>query len=367
MDIAPALRSDPSRSGEIAVIAARARIAGLDVARAFALLGMMAVDFESVLSNQLGPPWLERVLQLPEGFASALFVVLAGIGATFLAGSDPRRASLVLVRRALVLLLLGYFFLAMAWEEDILHFYGYYFLIAVPCLWLPNRGLLLALVLALMPTPLLLSRGWDFDQGWVLDHLEYVDLWTPRGHLRHLFFNGFFSIPSWIALFLWGMWLGRHLLEERTFLFRAARWGLVVFVTVELSSILLGGRFGWLSTAGPMPPLPGHMISAGALATALLGACEFLAVRRGETLLVRVFAHGGQAALSLYLLHIIVGIGPFDLWYQLGCLTRPQVFTWWVVFSYLAFTAAHQWRLRFAQGPFEALYRALGGPVRGDR
>jgi len=344
---------------------ARPRIVGLDVARALALLGMVAVDFESVLSNQLGSPFLGWVLQLPAGFASALFVVLAGIGVSLMAGSDRRRAGLVLVRRAMALLLLGYLFLALAWEEDILHFYGYYLLLAVPCLWLSSRALLAALALALIPTPLLLSIGWDFDQGWVLGRLEYVDLWTWRGHLRHLLFNGFFSIPSWMALFLWGMWLGRHLKEERAFLFRAARWGGAVFVVIELGSLLLGERYGWLSTEGPMPPLPSHMISAAALATAMLGVGELLALRWGETLIVRVLTHGGQVALSLYLLHVIAGIGPFELWHQLGSLSLPQVFTWWVVFSYLAFTAAHQWRRRFAQGPVEALYRLIGGSVRG--
>jgi len=36
-----------------------------------------------------------------------------------------------------------------------------------------------------------------------------------------------------------------------------------------------------------------------------------------------------------------------------------------VVFSYVALLVAHRWRLRFAQGPFELLYRAIGGSVRG--
>jgi uncharacterized protein len=364
VELTGAPRSNPRRTGGLGPIEANSRILGLDLARALAVLGMIAVDFDQVLSNQLGSIWFERALQLPQGYASALFVVLAGIGAAFLVGDSRREGSLVLVRRALVLFALGYNFLFWAWEEDILHFYGYYFLLAVPCLWLPSRGLLVVAALALIPTPLLLSLGWDFDKGWVLDRLEYVDLWTREGHLRHLFFNGFFSITPWMAFFLWGMWLGRRLRVDRGFVHRAARWGAGVFVLTELASWLLVERFGELFATNPMPPVPLYVLSAAGLATAMLGLGEWLVDRWGQTLVVRVLVHGGQVALSIYLLHILAGLGPFDVWYQLGCLTRPQVFAWWAVFCYLTLFAAHRWRLRFAQGPFEAVYRAIGGSVR---
>lgn len=343
----------------------RPRILGLDVARALAVLGMIAVNFEAVLSNQLGPVGFERAMELPRGHASALFVVLAGIGTTFLVGEARREGSLVLVRRALVLLALGYTFLVLAWEEDILHFYGYYFLLAIPCLWLSARGLLVVAALALLPTPLLLSLGWDYDRGWVLGRLEYVDMWTGTGHLRHLLFNGFFSPLPWMAFLLWGMWLGRALLRDRDVLRRLAPAAALVLVGVELLSWALSARFGRLFETTMLPPVPLYVVSAAASATALLGVGDWLARRHGETLLVRVLVHAGQVALSLYLLHVVVGIGPFDLWYQLGCLSRPQVFAWWVVFSYVALLVAHRWRLRFAQGPFELLYRAIGGSVRG--
>ena len=42
-----------------------ARIPGLDLARALAIFGMVAVNFELTLSNQVGPAWLERAFQLP--------------------------------------------------------------------------------------------------------------------------------------------------------------------------------------------------------------------------------------------------------------------------------------------------------------
>lgn len=346
----------------------RERITGLDVARALAVLGMVAVNFESVLSNQLGNVWFERFLQLPRGRASALFVVLAGIGATFLGRDAGREVRLVLARRALVLLLLGYAFLHLAWEEDILHFYGYWFLLAVPCLGVSDRWLLGLGALLLVPTPVLLGLGLDYDRGWVLDRLEYVDLWTREGHLRHLFFNGFFPITPWMAFFLWGMWLGRRLEADRGYLRRAAPRALGVAVAVELVSWALVRGLGGaedpaarLLDTSFLPPVPLYVLSAAATATALLGLGVWLTERLGDTLMVRALASAGQLALSIYLLHVLVGIGVFDVGYQLGCLSRSQVFAWWAVFCYLSLTAAHLWRRHFAQGPFEALLRALGG------
>lgn len=324
---------------------------------------MVAVNFESVLSNQLGWAGFERAMQLPTGYASALFVVLAGIGITFLSGKEPKRGRLVLVRRALVLLILGYNFLFWAWEQDILHFYGYYFLFAIPLLGVRSRLLLLVAALVLLPTPMLLQAGFDFDRGWVLDRLEYVDMWTARGHLRHLFINGFFPLAPWMAFVLWGMWLGRRLSHERDYARRIAPRALALFLLAQLVSRALTARLGPLFGAESMPPLPLYVISAAALATAVIGLGEWITERFPSVALVRALVHTGQLALSIYLLHVIVGIGPFDVWFQLGCLSRSQVFAWWAIFCYLAVLGAHLWRLRFAQGPFEALYRAIGGSV----
>ena len=58
-----------------------ARVVGIDVARAVAVLGMVLVNFK-VLSNtrEAGPGWLVALAERLDGRASALFVVLAGVG-----------------------------------------------------------------------------------------------------------------------------------------------------------------------------------------------------------------------------------------------------------------------------------------------
>ena len=54
------------------------RIQGFDLARALAIFGMIVVHFALVMSGeQREPAWLRTVLDLIDGRAAALFVILA--------------------------------------------------------------------------------------------------------------------------------------------------------------------------------------------------------------------------------------------------------------------------------------------------
>ena len=61
------------------------RIEGYDVARSLAIFGMVVVNFKTTMgAERLGPEGLIRVLNLLDGRAAALFVVLAGVGISLL-------------------------------------------------------------------------------------------------------------------------------------------------------------------------------------------------------------------------------------------------------------------------------------------
>ena len=64
-------------------LAPRKCIDGYDVARSFALLGMVLVHFALVMASNLNrPAWLAHFIGFPDGCATATFLVLAGIGVT---------------------------------------------------------------------------------------------------------------------------------------------------------------------------------------------------------------------------------------------------------------------------------------------
>ena len=113
-----------------------ARVEGYDLARALAIIGMAFVNLRVILQlmgeNVSGTgDWIANWLM---GRASAIFVVLAGVGIALLtrnAANDRAELSKArwrLLWRALFLAVIGWPFLII-WEGDILHYYATFFLI----------------------------------------------------------------------------------------------------------------------------------------------------------------------------------------------------------------------------------------------
>ena len=137
------------------------RIIGFDIARAFAIFGMVIVNFKIAMNSEAGNDILLVFASLFEGRASALFVVLAGIGITFLTNKARKskdtsliiRARKTLIKRGILLVFIGLAYTPI-WPADILHFYGFYFMVAAFLFNINDRNLLVVatLIMALFPT-----------------------------------------------------------------------------------------------------------------------------------------------------------------------------------------------------------------------
>ena len=123
------------------------RIEGYDVARSLAIFGMVVVNFKTTMgAERLGPEGLIRVLNLLDGRAAALFVVLAGVGISLLSRTARQTNDHLLLgqhRRLLLKCALILFGVGLAywpvWPADILHFYGAYIVVAVLFLTIATR------------------------------------------------------------------------------------------------------------------------------------------------------------------------------------------------------------------------------------
>lgn len=102
------------------------RLTGLDIARFLAFTGMVLVNFRIAAQVSGTNDWAAQITQLLEGRAAALFVVLAGVGITL--ANAPAK---LMVKRALFLSAIGLLNQTI-FEADILHYYGVYFLCAIP-------------------------------------------------------------------------------------------------------------------------------------------------------------------------------------------------------------------------------------------
>ena len=351
--------------------APRARLQGLDLARALALVGMVVVNFNIAMGVTDGFSLLDAPVEALSGRAAATFVVLAGIGLSLMtarvrkAGDRAgfRVARNNLWRRAAVLFAFGALTTPI-WPADILHFYGVYLLIAAPCLVLRSSWLIGAMV-ALIVAFVILLFALDYEAGWNFETLDYHGMWTVTGAFRHIFFNGFHPVVPWLAFVFFGVLIGRIEFTQAHVQKRMVAWGLGVTILAELTRYALvvatadTPELQPLFGSEPMPPTPLYMLSGGATATAVIGACLTISARQYTTLWMRALVHTGQLALTLYIAHVFIGLGTLEALGLLGDQSRALAITASGVFCVLACGAATLWRAHYSEGPAEWLMRRI--------
>ena len=356
------------------------RILGLDLARALALIGMVLVNFELALGAYgKGPEWLAMAVHALQGKAAATFVVLAGIGASLgsrrarlgMHGDHTtaqaqrtmrRKARFQLLRRGLFLVAIGTPFLAI-WEADILHYYGVWLMIGSAFLFAPQGWLIGAVLGLLVGNAAFLVQG-EFFRHWNVLTLEYQGLWEPARFARNLFLNGWHPVVPWLALYLIGMIVGRwdlaNPLLRRRILWVCLPLAIALHVIEDLwvPEILFAIQpIHWLSTDA-LPPTPAFVVAGSCVALVVIVLACALAERMPRWWLLP-FVYTGQLALTLYVGHVIVGLGTLE---ELGRLEDQSLP--FAVSAALAFVAgsilfATLWRRRFARGPLEWVMRRL--------
>lgn len=307
-----------------------ARLAGVDAARALALVGMIATH-TLVLSDD-GEPTVTALVA--EGRASALFALLAGVGVALSTGG-PRRprgrlapAAGLAVRGVLV----GLIGLLLV-ELDppvlvILAFYGLLFLVAIPLIGLSAPVLAAGAVVACVATPVvshLLRPG----PATIPPEAGVTALADPSWLLRHLAVDGFYPVLTWTTYLLAGMAVGRLDLRRP-----AVAWWLlgggaaVAVLAAGLSDVLVAAagpaldperledRFygtaptdtwWWLAVDAPHSGAPLDLAGTTGAALAVLGAMLLLA--RRWPAVTWLPAAVGAVPLTLYVTHAVALAG----------------------------------------------------------
>lgn len=331
------------------------RLTGLDIARFAAFTGMVLVNFRIAAQVAPGADWASTLTNALEGRAAALFVVLAGIGFSL-----ARMNTGTLVKRAAFLMALGLLNQTI-FEADILHFYALYFLAALPFAQ-RNGAVALAGAAGFVLAWLILAGLIDYETGWDWQTLHYADFWTLPGFLRHALFNGWHPVIPWAGFFLVGMWAGGlQLGARRVQLWLALGGAGVAAGAAALSRLaLLDPGLAEIATLSPIPPGPFYMVAAAASALSAIGL-----ILLGEPLLTRLrlahhLAAPGRMSLSLYIGHILIGMGAMEaLGWLDGRLSTMQVFGLALGFCLTSLLFARAWLARWKRGPLEALMRRL--------
>jgi uncharacterized protein len=342
-----------------------ARLTGLDLARAWAWLGMLVVNFRVALGvdqDPDAPAWLQAAVEALSGRAAALFVVLAGIGLA-LATRKLRGVALWnwIARRALFLAAIGGLNLVV-FPPDILHYYAFYFVLGGLVLGLP-RSLWPLITAGLILAWPLLALAFDYNAGWHWPTLTYEPFSSAAVLMRHTLFNGWHPVIPWGAFLVWGLWLQGLQLEQARTAQRLLAGGVVAallgFALHRMGLAHLDVQWHGLLGLQPLPPSPLYVLTAGGIATALIGLA-LLAVRGGRS--GQWLTPLGRMTLTLYLAHILIGMGTMEALGLLPPVRKSglgEVVGAAALFALLASGFAWAWSLRFRQGPVEGLMRWL--------
>jgi uncharacterized protein len=230
-------------------------------------------------------------------------------------------------------------------------------------LWLTSLALVVAYVVFYA------ASGYPADMTYRL--FEYQASWIPVGFVRHLLFEGYYPAIPWLAFLLVGMWIGRLDVRQTAVRRRLLIGGLSIGVLAELASRLLIAVF--FANATPDQALvverafsrfadlamPLYILAAGGTAVAVIALCLTLTERHPEARWVRLLAWTGQLALTLYVAHEVIGLGPLVV---LGLDNgRSLLFSigYGTAFFVAAVIFATLWRRRFMRGPLEWVMRRL--------
>ena len=353
------------------------RIVGIDVARAFAIIGMILVNFKIVFGDE-GRVWLQSLAKLMDGKAAATFVVLAGVGLVLMTNSSIanndhkrlQRAKVQIFKRAVFLFFIGlsYYWI---WPADILHFYGIYMLISLFFLQRSLSQILTATLFFMMLFPLLLLI-FNYETGWNFETYDYAGFWSLHGFFRNLLFNGFHPVVPWTSFMLFGIWYGKQDLYNDNFIKKSFWISGTVFIALQIISktsmlVLANGEPTVLEElqlilgTSPMPPMPMYMLNGIATATCIISACILLGRKYQNTAWIHVLSDTGKLALTFYVAHVIIGMGFIEMLDigDYGDFSLEFSIGYALIFSIICLIFASVWLKYKKFGPLEWIIRKI--------
>lgn len=326
---------------------------------------MVIVNFRVVMGAEGDGGIAGLISGAIEGRAAATFVVLAGVGLGLSARRDTNRPILpVTLKRAAFLLATG-LLNSLVFDADILHYYAFYFLFGVLFLR-SSRASLLSAIAVLNGVFVLLVLTLDYDAGWNWSNYSYADFWTPNGFVRNLFFNGWHPVFPWLGFLLFGFFLSRLPLSATATQTRLLLYGVFTVIVAELASHLLSAPLRSLdpelaifATTQPVPPMPLYSVAGAGFSALVIGACLRCSHWLDRLGVLGLLAPAGRQSLTLYIAHILLGMGTLDALGLLGEQTAAHALFAALLFCLLAVIYALLWTRYFKRGPAEMLMRKL--------
>ncbi|MFW6188487.1 hypothetical protein DEJ38_10700 [Kocuria rosea] len=372
------------------------RLTGVDAARGLALIGLMSVHVLPSSDDETGEPTWSQILF--SGDSAALFALLAGVGLALSTGGPRPHGGrelgadrVALVVRAVLIAVLGLAIGSLLADDlpadNILIYYGVFFLLAVPFLRAGPKPLFGSAAVFLLVAPVLMQSLRDALPEPVADNPAFGELLTePGATAAQLLLTGTYPALAYLTYLLTGMGLGRLDLRRRATQLRLLAVGLGLSVCAQAASyVLLHGLGGyerllasssgdarqldeiliwgedwlptdtWWSLAVDAPHTNTPLAIAVSLGTGMAVLGAFLLISRVVGAWLLPLSAMGSMTLTLYTAHLVVL--SFEVHED-----RPHL--WLAVQLVSAVLFAVTWQRTMGQGPLEG---ALGAVTKGAR
>ena len=312
---------------------------------------------------------------------AATFVLIAGIGVSLFTQraresnnrADIQHARVVLLRRGTLLYLLGYF-VQWIWPGTILFYYGAYFIIAAAVItWSSKR------LIALGGASIVIAAGlswWRASQLLDGNNTRWLSPSpnSPRNLLIRTFVDYTHPVFPWIAFFIAGIMIGRHIHRLTEIRLRLMFAAILLMLTTHAanffftpSSQISDRDFVLAKLLSTQPLDRGILFSLGTLATAVVALClvSFIVELASRSILFRpltiLLARAGRMTLSVYLLHVVFFNLVVHQLHWVGGTGLDTALVLSLSFYVVSLLLSNLWNKHFGLGPAERVYRAFGG------
>jgi uncharacterized membrane protein YeiB len=193
---------------------------------------------------------------------------------------------------------------------------------------------------------------------------------SPRNLLIRTFVDYTHPVFPWIAFFVSGILLGRHIHHLSKIRLRLVFASILLMLATHAANFLftpssqIANRNFVLAKLLSTQPLDrGMLFSLGTLATAVVALClvSFIVERAPHLAFTQLLARAGRMTLSVYLLHVVFFNLVVHQLHWVGGTGLDTALVLSLSFYVVALLLASGWNKHFGLGPAERVYRAFGG------
>jgi len=340
------------------------RINSIDFLRAVGILSMIQIHMGMYLTEYMDKHLTFYKFMNNFGqIAAPFFLTTIGISLMISLSNRKNNAFSHIGKRSLFLIFSGLLFINI-WQADILHYIGIYLLIAYLFTKLNKFQRTINAVLILVLSQVMLKLI-SYTSGWEVIGYKLANFWTLQGFLNNLLSNGFYPMFPWLFFPVVGTIIGEYLLhsiktnKESNFIFGSILIGIIL----TLTGIFMNTLSPWKITFYPATityaifHLGIFMISLGTFYYLFDNKNTKESIKDKITKLLSPITYSGTIAFSIYILHVIIGLGIFELTIGFNHLPLSGVIAYTVVILILLGLLCKEFVKKLNLGPFEYLLK----------